>query len=134
MQILAEYGLHAGRVFQLTDDIIGIFGDSSVTGKSNLDDIKEGKRTLLVIHALAKASDSEAYFLESCLGNQSLTMHEFEQCQHILQSTGALEYAQNEAALSAQKAIDCVTRQSTWNEAPKEFLMQLAKYLLVRKS
>lgn len=134
MELLAEYGLHAGRTFQLTDDIIGIFGDASLTGKSNLDDIKEGKRTLLIIKALANASDTEAYFLESCLGNQSLTMHEFEQCQNILRSTGALAYAQKEAAESAQKAIDSIKEQSTWSVESKEFLIELAKYLLIRKS
>lgn len=134
MEHLADYGLHAGRTFQLTDDIIGIFGDESITGKSCLDDIKEGKRTLLVIKALATANSSDAYFLESCLGNQSLTMHDFERCQQILHSTGALQYAKDEAASSAQKAVAIVEEQSAWNADSKKFLIDLTNYLLVRKS
>jgi geranylgeranyl diphosphate synthase type I len=129
---LAEYGLHAGRSFQLTDDIIGTFGDEAKTGKSPLDDIKEGKRTLLVVHSLAKASTSDAYFLESCLGNQALTMHEFEQCQKIITHTGALKLTQDEATASAAQACAAIADQATHDAASKQFLIDLANYLLVR--
>lgn len=134
IQTLAEYGLHAGRTFQLTDDVIGTFGKQSITGKSPLDDIKEGKRTLLVVTALAKASPSDAYFLESCLGNQQLTMHEFERCQKIIVDTKALALAEAEAASSAKHAIVAIDKQTSADEVAKHFLIDLAKYLLVRDS
>jgi geranylgeranyl diphosphate synthase type I len=132
MQKLADYGIQAGRTFQITDDIIGTFGDASRTGKSTLDDIKEGKRTLMVVHALSQASTSDAYFLESCLGNQSLTMHEFERCQTILISTGALETAKQEAAASSERANAVIRAQKHWQQQPKQFLIDLSNYLLVR--
>ena len=56
---LADYGLYAGRAFQIADDIIGVFGDESVSGKSSMDDIREGKRTTLVVYAIANASKSD---------------------------------------------------------------------------
>lgn len=134
MNVLAEYGLFAGKTFQITDDIIGTFGNEAQTGKSILDDIKEGKRTLLVMHALAKATASDSYFLESCLGNQSLTMHDFERCQKILVDTGALDSAKHEAALSSQKATAVLQKQTNWQKEPKQFLVDLVQYLLVREA
>lgn len=131
---LAKYGLHAGRTFQLTDDIIGVFGDESLTGKSPMDDIKEGKRTLMVVKALSIATAHDKHFLESCLGNQLLTIEDFERCKNILISTGALENAQNEAARSAQKAIAILEKQLAWNSETTEFLKDLTQYLLIRKS
>ena len=134
MATLAEYGLYAGKAFQITDDIIGTFGNETQMGKSMLDDIKEGKRTLLVVHALSHASASDSYFLESCLGNQSLTMHDFERCQKILVDTGALSAARHEAATSSKQAIEVLQAQTDWRSEPKQFLIELVQYLLVREA
>ncbi|MEE3918107.1 polyprenyl synthetase family protein [Micromonospora sp. BRA006-A] len=53
---LAGFGDPLGDAFQLRDDLLGVFGDPAVTGKSNLDDLREGKPTVLL--ALARASAS----------------------------------------------------------------------------
>ena len=129
---LNAYGLQAGKVFQITDDIIGTFGDANKTGKSQLDDIKEGKRTLLVAEALSAANTADAYFLEACLGNQQLTQSEFEKCQRIITDSGALSSVRKEAQQSADLAS--MALQSLPESESKQFLIQLAQYLLVRES
>jgi geranylgeranyl pyrophosphate synthase len=131
---LVDYGLNAGRVFQLTDDIIGTFGNELDTGKSSLDDIKEGKRTLLIVSALKAASSSDAYFLSSCLGNQNITMSEFKRCKNILEKTGALSATKQAAMDSATEAIEVLDTNSTWPLSSRKFLQDLVGYLLIRKS
>lgn len=131
---LAEYGIHAGKVFQLSDDILGIFSDESVSGKNSLDDIKEGKRTLLTVYALEHAAKPDAYFLGQCLGNQDLTMAEFEQCKSIITSTGALAYARKQAADAADAATAVIVKNTNWPENTKQFLLDLVQYLVDRKS
>jgi len=131
---LADYGRHAGVTFQLTDDILGIFSDQSESGKSPLDDIKEGKRTLLVVYALKHAQKSDVYFLEQCLGNQNLTMAEFEHCRRILTDSGALAYAQKMAAESATAATEVIAKNTNWPQNTKQFMLDLVQYLVVRKS
>ena len=52
---LGAYGSPLGRAFQFRDDLLGVFGDSALTGKPTGDDLREGKRTVLVAHAFADA-------------------------------------------------------------------------------
>ena len=66
---LAAYGDAVGLAFQLRDDVLGLFGDPAVTGKSRLDDLREGKRTLLVVRAMRLADRDEARILGGALGD-----------------------------------------------------------------
>jgi geranylgeranyl diphosphate synthase type I len=67
-----EYSLYAGFGFQMQDDIIGIFGDESTTGKSRKSDIVEGKKTLLMADALSHTNAAGRDVLQSALGNTKL--------------------------------------------------------------
>jgi geranylgeranyl diphosphate synthase type I len=134
LQALAEYGIHAGRTFQITDDILGIFSTVSESGKSPLDDIKEGKRTLMAVYALDNATKPDAYFLEHALGNQNLTMAEFEHCKRILIESGALDYARTMATTSANAAAEVIVKNTNWPQNTKQFLLDLVQYLVDRKS
>ena len=69
---LHSYGDAVGMAFQMRDDVLGLFGDSAVTGKSALDDLREGKRTLLVLRALRLADDAQRQVLRSSLGDPDL--------------------------------------------------------------
>lgn len=132
---LEMYSLSAGRVFQITDDIIGVFGEENASGKSTLDDIKEGKRTILTVKALELATKSDAYFLEQMLGNKKLTNAEFQRCKEIIESCGALEYARRQAKLSVVDAISALEDMGgVFGTKEIEFLRQLTQYLIDRKS
>jgi geranylgeranyl diphosphate synthase type I len=85
---LSGYGLPLGEAFQLRDDLLGVFGDSSVTGKPAGDDLVEGKRTVLVALALAGLGDAEAKLLDSSLGG-ALTEDEVARLRELIERSGA---------------------------------------------
>jgi geranylgeranyl pyrophosphate synthase len=128
-----EYALQTGRAFQITDDIIGIFGSDEQTGKSSMDDIREGKQTLLTIYALDHASASDCDLLRQCLGNRSLTRTEFERAKTIIRASGALDFAAAEAERCAQAAVRTLEAQRRpWSQSGVAFLLGLAQALPAR--
>lgn len=100
---LAAYGDAVGLAFQMRDDILGLFGDPSVTGKSSLDDLREGKRTVLVLRALRLADDRQRQVLLRCLGDPTLDEERAVEARRVVADTGAL--ASVEALLTAQHAL-----------------------------
>ena len=85
----SAYGLPLGEAFQLRDDVLGVFGDPDETGKPAGDDLREGKRTVLVAHALAKASTAQAEILAR-LGDRLLDPDDIETIRKVMVETGAL--------------------------------------------
>ena len=98
---LGAYGDAVGLAFQLRDDVLGLFGDPAVTGKSRLDDLREGKRTLLIVRALRLAPDDDHRFLAGALGDPQLDEAAAERCREIVASSGAL--ASVEALIAARR-------------------------------
>lgn len=132
---IAPYALNAGLAFQLTDDILGTFGTEFESGKSPMDDMREGKRTLLVNYALKHADAGDVKFLQSMLGNQKLTKTEFKRCQNIIESSGALVSARTQAEKLVEQAIDALDKtRKYWNDEGVKFLTGLSQYLLERNS
>jgi geranylgeranyl pyrophosphate synthase len=133
---ITDYAKHAGRAFQITDDILGIFGTEFESGKSPLDDIKEGKRTLLTVYALKHANNADKNFLIQMLGNHNLTQAEFARCKDILIECGAFEYARKEAGKHVTAASKSLKEKSNgfWNPDGLKFLNGLAEYLLIRQT
>lgn len=135
LDALYEYSLPAGRAFQITDDILGVFGNEFESGKSPLDDIREGKRTVLAVKALELADKPQSYFLKQCLGKHDLTAAEFKECQHIIKDSGALNYAKQSADEAVVKAVEALNDCKKVS-GPKQikFLRGLVYYLLERKA
>jgi geranylgeranyl diphosphate synthase type I len=132
---ITDYAVHAGKAFQITDDILGTFGSEFESGKSPMDDIREGKRTLIIAHALENTNDDNKNFLVQMLGNAQLTPVEFERCKDILIESGALEYAQKAAQKHVQKALHSLNgHPSGWSLEGIQFLRGLATYLLNRST
>lgn len=132
---IQPYAEHAGVAFQISDDILGIFGREFETGKSPVDDIREGKRTILITHALKKTTNGNKNFLIHMLGNKDITPAEFERCKDIIKACGALEYAQKELRVQIEKAVDSLQDlKSSISLEGYDFLAGLAKYLASRTS
>ena len=96
-------GLPLGEAFQLRDDVLGVFGDPAVTGKSADDDLREGKQTLLVALAEERADDAGRALLRDLLGNADAGPEDFDALRRLLETTGA--YARVEARISEQTAV-----------------------------
>jgi geranylgeranyl diphosphate synthase, type I len=82
-------GLPLGEAFQLRDDVLGVFGDPSVTGKSADDDLREGKQTLLVALAEEATDDAGRALLRDLLGNPDASAEDFDALRALIESTGA---------------------------------------------
>jgi geranylgeranyl diphosphate synthase, type I len=130
---IVDYAMHAGRAFQITDDILGTFGEEQESGKSPMDDLKEGKRTLLTVYALEHASKPDQNFLLQSLGNQTISPAEFERCKKIIHESGALDYSNNQAKAQVSDAIKSIDKlKNGWTKEGRDFLTGLAQYLLIR--
>ncbi len=94
---LRAYALPLGQAFQIADDLLGVFGAPEVTGKSSANDLREGKRTLLIARALERASPSDAAALRGGLGKPDMSDAEAEALRAILRRSGAEQAARKEA-------------------------------------
>ena len=132
---ITPYALHVGKAFQIIDDILGIFGNTQELGKSPLDDIREGKGTVLSVYALEHAVAADRTFLRACLGNADLTQEAFERCKRIVESSGARAHAQALAGKEAAAATQALQAgKQLWSEAGTVFLEGLTAYLAKRSS
>lgn len=84
------YGRSLGEAFQLRDDILGVFGDPVTTGKPAGDDLREGKRTVLVALALERADQRQRALISAKLGNPDLDLDGVEALRQVLIDTKAL--------------------------------------------
>jgi len=85
----AAIGLPLGEAFQLRDDVLGVFGDPTVTGKSADDDLREGKQTLLIALADQETDTAGRRLLDDVLGNPAAGPAQFDAVRRLLEDTGA---------------------------------------------
>ena len=102
LDALSSFGLPLGEAFQLRDDLLGVFGDPTTTGKPAGDDLVEGKRTVLVALALDAAPPPDAALLDRSLGTP-LAPPEVERLRDVIEASGA--HAQVEAVIGELAAI-----------------------------
>jgi geranylgeranyl diphosphate synthase, type I len=105
---LGAYGSPLGRAFQFRDDLLGVFGDPQVTGKPAGDDLREGKRTVLVAHAYAHAGDAGQKLLLQRLGDPGLDETGISELQQVIVESGARDAVEsmiNEYHERALKAL-----------------------------
>ena len=88
---LSAYGLDLGEAFQLRDDLLGVFGDPAHTGKPAGDDLREGKRTVLVALTLEHAGPSTAALFDKLLGVHDLAEADVDDLRAAITSSGAPE-------------------------------------------
>lgn len=133
LALIHDYALPTGLAFQLGDDIIGIFSTEAETGKSPKSDIEEGKMTVLVTEALARASAEDHQFLQQILGQPDLTDGDLAKCRQIIEGSGALEYARQKLKRYAAEAVAVLDQApSGWPQTQVDFLKDIAQYMANR--
>jgi len=90
----SEFGLALGEAFQLRDDVLGVFGDPTETGKPAGDDLREGKRTTLVAAALERAGEREDATVRRLLGRADLDESGVAELRQVIVGTGALDHVE----------------------------------------
>ncbi|MGH3354798.1 MAG: polyprenyl synthetase family protein, partial [Nocardioidaceae bacterium] len=87
---LTSYGLPLGEAFQLRDDVLGVIGDPEVTGKPAGDDLREGKRTVLMALAHERADRDQRHTLDRLFGRKKLDDQAVGQLRTAIEGSGAL--------------------------------------------
>jgi octaprenyl-diphosphate synthase len=101
---VAQYGRDLGMAFQIVDDVLDLTASESVLGKPVASDLREGKATMAVIHALERCTPEERAKIESVLRERVFNGVTHEQILTILNRYGAVEAANARAAQYAQSA------------------------------
>ncbi len=130
-------GLPLGEAFQLRDDMLGVFGDPAVTGKPAGDDLREGKRTVLVARALRLAGDAgdsgTVELLRSRLGDPALSASDAAHLAAAITATGAPDEVEKLIDSLAGTALDLIEQQD-WPDEPRARLVALARQSVDRRS
>jgi len=130
---LSAYGLPLGEAFQLRDDLLGVFGDPSVTGKPAGDDLREGKRTALIAMTNDRQSEAQRELARAYFGKPDLDADGVALLREIIESTGAraeleatIERLTDQALTAAQAAV--------FTEDGNAMLVELANIATKRSS
>lgn len=108
LDALRRFGHPVGMAFQLRDDVLGVFGDAAVTGKPAGDDLREGKRTVLVALTRQTLEASARNLFDEMLGDPELTAQQVSFLQATIADSGALARVEDmigEYALEADRAL-----------------------------
>jgi len=101
LKLLSDYALPLGRAFQIQDDILGLYSTRQKIGKPVGSDIREGKKTLLILKAQSLAGTQDKLFIKKCLGNPKITDDDIKKVKKILNNSGALAYCKEETKKQA---------------------------------
>ncbi|GAA3229857.1 polyprenyl synthetase family protein [Pseudonocardia petroleophila] len=108
-----RFGADIGIAFQLRDDLLGVFGDPAVTGKPAGDDLREGKRTLLLALALERAAEqgatAAAEAIETALGDPDLDVDGVDRVRGLLVDLGAEQAVEQRIAAMTGSALDALS-------------------------
>lgn len=127
----SDFSLPLGEAFQMRDDVLGVFGDPETTGKPAGDDLREGKRTVLVGFAINMASAEDAAYVDQMLGKPDLGQAEVDRIRHIVVECGALEATESLIAELSDTAFAAL-EQLPLSELPLTALRRLAEAAVSR--
>jgi geranylgeranyl diphosphate synthase type I len=130
---LQRFGLPLGIAFQLRDDLLGVFGDSEVTGKPSGDDLREGKRTVLIALAEAQMPTTSKRVFNEMLGDRTLTPEQIGVMQSTLTQTGAVERLENMISSYVTEALEALHEADLSGGATRE-LTRLAEAVTQRQA
>jgi geranylgeranyl diphosphate synthase type I len=143
IETLKNFGFAVGVAFQIQDDILNVTmpeeGEKVAPGtagggygKDFAGDIKEGKRTLLIIHAFQNADEEEKKRLRELVGKKDITLEEKKEVISIMKRHGSIEFAKNYARRMVEEAVRNMKEKIPETEGRKK-LESIARFLIERK-
>lgn len=127
---IGSFAYDAGIAFQIVDDILGATADEEKLGKPVGSDLREGKKTLFVIHALENVSEEGKAAILKVLGSENASISDVEAANKIILESGSIEYA-NETAKKYYERAKEMLDYFPESEA-KADLLELAEYFMSR--
>jgi geranylgeranyl diphosphate synthase, type I len=122
---LREFGLPLGIAYQLRDDLLGVFGDPEITGKPSGDDLREGKRTVLIALARTKLPPNATRLVDELLGDPDLTAQQVRMLQASIRDSGAVDQVERIIAHNVKLATEAIMSAPV-STAARDQLVQLA--------
>lgn len=129
---LGSYGHHLGMAFQMADDLLDYTEDSTALGKMPGADLREGKLTLPVIHALARASEADRQTVVGIIEQADFSTEAFAGLVSLLHRYQGIEDTRHQAATEVSKAKEALAFFP--ESRVRRILMDIADYALIRKS
>jgi geranylgeranyl diphosphate synthase, type I len=133
LDALRGFGLPLGMAYQLRDDVLGVYGDPDVTGKPSGDDLREGKRTVLVALARERLAPGQRRLLDELLGDPDLEAEQVRMLQRTISESGAADEVERLIADHVARAADVLADAPLSREAKSE-LGSLANAVARRSS
>lgn len=127
---LMKMGENLGIAFQIKDDLLGLYSENDSMGKT-LNDIKEGKQTIIYKYAIDHANKEEIEIINKYYGNSNVTIDENKIITDLFIKLGAKENAEKLELEYTKKGIDIINSMDVKN---KDLFMDFANYLLKRKN
>ncbi len=131
IEALRNYGLDTGLAFQIQDDLLNLVGSEESTKKDFRSDITEGKRTLMVVHALANAEQADRARLIEILSAKEKDPAVLAEAVGIMQRTGSIDYArtyaENLTSIAKNRLVDMVKPS-----AARDMLISMADWFVNR--
>jgi len=131
-QAMFEYGRLIGLGFQIWDDVLDLRSTKESFGKPVLNDIRNGKKTLIVVHALDAMKSPEKDELIAVLGKKDATEEELMSAKELLETVGSIDYASRIASEFVAKAKEEL--KAVKDDRHRMILAGFADFMLSRKS
>lgn len=126
VEALAVYGSAVGRAFQFRDDLLDLFGEPDRTGKTIGDDLREGKRTVLIAHAWSRTTDAGRETLGQLFGRGDLGPGEIDTLRTLITDSGAVSEVETMINSLHDEAVTAVSG-TTMTEEGRTALLALAE-------
>ncbi len=131
---LSSYGINLGIVFQIIDDILGTFGDQKITGKPTDGDIKEGKKTCLLISATNRLDNSDKIKLHNLIETTDMDDESVLEVKKLFEKANVISECQKLANHYFDEAKSALIKLKTViNDSEFEFFDDLLNFVLKRK-
>jgi len=131
-EALFEYGRLIGLGFQIWDDVLDLRSTKETFGKPVLNDIRNGKKTLIIVHAVDTMKSPQKDELLSVLGKKGATEEELMRAKDLLEAVGSIDYASRIASEFVAKAKEEL--KAVKDDKHRTILVGFADFMLSRKS
>ncbi|KRO46559.1 MAG: hypothetical protein ABR56_09710 [Acidimicrobium sp. BACL27 MAG-120823-bin4] len=134
LEQLSNFGLPLGDAFQMRDDVLGAFGDTSasITGKPIGDDLREGKPTPLLAMAFERATSAQRDVLDR-VGAPQMSHQQVSDIQQVIIETGALDALETKISVLVEQSMTAISRSSL-SEVAVARLIELAEFVASRNN
>lgn len=126
---LSSFGKNLGIAFQITDDLIGIMGDSKITKKPVGNDLREGKKSLPIVLAITKSKGTDKKKILKTFGNPSASKKEIGEAVEVIRALGIEKIVRKQALQYSEKAKKSL---NTYSGLAKKELLNLLDFVVKR--